>query len=118
MYPINEDNFLDLLSSSDGVITNAGFTTTSEALFLKKPLFVIPMKGQIEQIYNSVSLEKIGVKVSKKFSIEQLDEIDLWLNNLKEVKINFENNTKELVDQIALDFIKLKHKENLSINII
>ena len=42
--PINEDHFLSELAQCDGVITNAGFTTTSEALFLGKPLIAIPMR--------------------------------------------------------------------------
>ena len=112
LYPIDEDIFLNLLSGADGVITNAGFTTTSESLFLNKPLLVIPMKGHVEQIYNAVSLNKMGVKVLKKFSLKQLDEINLWLKNPQSIKITFENELRGLVDQIAIDFIKNKFNQN------
>tara|TARA_X000001036_G_C20685386_1_gene807470 strand:- start:1299 stop:2324 length:1026 start_codon:yes stop_codon:yes gene_type:complete len=113
LYPIHENVFLELLSGADGVITNAGFTTTSESLFLNKPLLVIPMKGHIEQIYNAVSLDRMGVKVLKIFSLKQLDEINFWLNNPKSIKINFENDSGKLIDQIAIDFIKMKLNQDL-----
>ena len=112
LYPINEDIFLKLLSGADGVITNAGFTTTSESLFLNKPLLVIPMKDHIEQIYNAFSLNKMGVKVLKKFSLKQLDEIDEWLKNPQSIKIKFENELSGLIDQVALDFIKQKFDQD------
>ena len=68
------------------------------------------MKGHIEQIYNAVSLSKMGVKVLKKFSLKQLDEINLWLKDPQSIKIKFENEPWGLIDQIAIDFIK--HKFN------
>lgn len=117
LYPINEDVFLELLSGADGVITNAGFTTTAESLFLNKSLLVIPMKGHVEQIYNAVSLDKMGVKVLKKFSLKQLDEIDLWLKNPQRIKITFENELKGLIDQMAIDFIKYKFDQSFQTKI-
>ena len=70
------------------------------------------MKGHVEQIYNAVSLNKMGVKVLKKFSLKQLDEINLWLKNPQSIKITFENELRGLVDQIAIDFIKNKFNQN------
>ena len=45
--PINEEHFINAMEQCDGVITNAGFATTSEALFLGKPLLTIPMLGHV-----------------------------------------------------------------------
>ena len=73
--PINEDNFLNELAQCDGVITNAGFTTTSEALFLGKPLIAIPMRGQIEQSYNAFALKKMGATIIKKLSVDKTTKI-------------------------------------------
>ena len=39
--------------SCEGIISNAGFETTSEALYLNKKLLIIPMKNQFEQQYNA-----------------------------------------------------------------
>ena len=77
-YPINEDNFLNELAQCDGVITNAGFTTTSEALFLGKPLIAIPMRGQIEQSYNAFALKKMGATIIKKLSVDKTTKITDW----------------------------------------
>ncbi len=71
------------------------------------------MKGHIEQIYNAVSLDSMGVKVLKRFSLKQLDEIKSWLNYPKRIKINFENDSGKLIDQIAIDFIKMKLDQDL-----
>ena len=47
--PVNNQDFVKSLSTCSGVICGAGFETPAEALFLKKKLLVIPMKGQFEQ---------------------------------------------------------------------
>jgi len=108
LYPIDEDDFLKCMVKSDGVITNAGFTTTSEALYLGKPMLVIPMKGHVEQNFNAFALKKLGVPTLKKFNIKKHKEISDWLHNPKVVKPTFENDLIKLVDQIALDYIKHK----------
>jgi len=47
-------------SKATGVFCGAGFETPAEAMFLKKKLMVIPMKGQYEQQCNAAALEEIG----------------------------------------------------------
>ncbi len=56
----NEDQFFDDLKNARAVITNGGFTLISESLFLKKPIYSIPVKGQFEQILNAVYLDSLG----------------------------------------------------------
>lgn len=111
--PISEDHFLKELAQCDGVITNAGFATTSEALFLGKPLLTIPMRGQIEQSYNAFALKKMGVTVLKKFSVDKVAKIENWLENPKVIHANFENDLNYLVDQIALDYIKSQYTDKI-----
>jgi uncharacterized protein (TIGR00661 family) len=64
--PIESDSFEKSIAGSIAVICGAGFETPAEALFLKKKLLVIPMKGQFEQHFNGASLLDIGVPVIKK----------------------------------------------------
>lgn len=109
IHPINEEHFLDVLAQCDGVITNAGFATTSEALYLRKPLLTIPMRGHIEQSYNAFALKKMGVTVLKKLNVDKVERIADWLENPKVVQGNFENDLNYLIDQIALDYIKSKY---------
>ncbi len=55
------DEFLEDLASSRGVISTAGFTLTSEALFLGKPLLVVPNRGIFEQTLNALFLRRNGL---------------------------------------------------------
>lgn len=60
----NENDFYQDISQAKAVITNGGFTVLSEALFLKKPIFSIPLQNQFEQIVNGKFITQMGVGVS------------------------------------------------------
>ncbi len=51
------DGFLKDLAGAKAIIASAGFTLMSEALYLKKPYFAIPLKGQFEQTLNALFLQ-------------------------------------------------------------
>lgn len=55
------DEFLYDLASSRAVISTAGFTLTSETLFLGKPLLVVPNRGIFEQTLNALFLKRDGL---------------------------------------------------------
>lgn len=55
------DEFLEDLGSSRAVISTAGFTLASEALFLGKPLLVVPNRGIFEQTLNALFLMRDGL---------------------------------------------------------
>lgn len=55
------DEFLQDLASSRAVLSTAGFTLTSEALYLGKPLLVVPNRGVFEQTLNALFLERDGL---------------------------------------------------------
>jgi uncharacterized protein (TIGR00661 family) len=98
--PINSDLFLKSMASAEGIFTNAGFGTTSEALFLKKKLLVIPMKKQYEQHCNAAMLEEMGVTVLKKFSKKMIEPIVEWVNNSSVVEVDYKDNVKDIIDTI------------------
>jgi uncharacterized protein (TIGR00661 family) len=52
--------FLRDLASAEAVITNGGYTLMSEALYLGKPVYSLPINGQFEQMLNGYYLEKLG----------------------------------------------------------
>ena len=52
------DGFLADLASAKAVISTAGFTLISEALYLGKPLLVMPNGGIFEQTINALYLER------------------------------------------------------------
>ena len=66
--PIGDSNFERAMAWSSGVICGAGFETPAEAMYLKKKLLVVPMKGQYEQACNAESLKELGVIVLPSFN--------------------------------------------------
>ncbi len=55
------ESFLADLASAKAVIATAGYTLTSEALWLGKPLLVMPNRGIFEQTLNAIMLERNGL---------------------------------------------------------
>ena len=58
--PFSREGFLIDLASAKAVIATAGFTLISEALYLRKPYFALPMQGQFEQQLNAFQLQSLG----------------------------------------------------------
>lgn len=58
--PFSESRFVDDLASCRGVIAGGGFTLMGEALHLRKPMLVVPLSRQFEQIMNGRYLAKSG----------------------------------------------------------
>uniref|UniRef100_A0A7C3J775 Glycosyltransferase n=1 Tax=candidate division WOR-3 bacterium TaxID=2052148 RepID=A0A7C3J775_UNCW3 len=85
----SRENFLKDLSKCKGVITNGGFTLISESIYLKKPIFSVPIKGQYEQRVNSFLVEKMGYgKSSLDFST---NDFKIFLRNIEDYKKNLKN---------------------------
>ena len=75
------DNFLNDLSKCKAIIATSGFTLISESLYLKKPYFAIPLKGQFVQVFNALILKDSGFgDYSEDVSKE---ELVLFLKNTK-----------------------------------
>jgi len=96
-YPINENEFITELESCKGVLCGAGFELPSEALFLKKKLFVIPIKLQLEQEYNAKSLELLGVAVSSKLD---KNKIKNWVHSEQNIKVDYPDESEEIIKRI------------------
>lgn len=98
--PIDKDTFVKDMAESSGVICNAGFGTTAEALFLGKPLLSIPMKTQYEQHCNAAVLSSMGVTILPNLKEKNLPKIDSWLQELKIVNVDYPDETSDLLDMI------------------
>lgn len=97
--PIENKAWLEALADCSGLILGAGFEAPAEALFLGKPLLIIPMTDQYEQQCNAVALEQLGVKVVWKPKY-LASEVKTWLENLKPLQCQYSDNAKLIVDQI------------------
>lgn len=105
----NENEFYNDISKSKAIIANGGFTVLSEALYLKKPIFSIPIKNQFEQILNAKFIDKLGFGEYHM----NLEEKDLrnFLNNLEYYRINLKSynpgKQEEILGRIEEEIQKL-----------
>jgi uncharacterized protein (TIGR00661 family) len=84
----SDEGFLDDLANCKGVLMNGGFSTISEAIYLDKPMFIVPAKNQYEQKFNGLTIEKLGFGVCKEEAGKK--EIESFLANLNFYKGNLE----------------------------
>ena len=105
----NEKEFYKDISTAKAIITNAGFTVLSEALYLKKPVFVLAVRHQFEQILNGKFIQSIGAGVSYLHFDEK--NIKDFLKNLEKYKKNLKNyksgNQKETLKKIEKEILSL-----------
>lgn len=87
------------LAECNACIANGGFTFITEAIFLHKPLLCVPIKGQFEQILNSIYVKKLGYgemydHINKKKIENFISNLKKYENTLRHVKR--ENNSRLL----------------------
>lgn len=98
--PINNDAFVNSLLGCTGILCGAGFETPAEALFLKKKLMAIPMKGQYEQQCNAAALKDMGVPIIKSLKLKHVEAIKKWVNNKQQIQVNYPNSTERIINMI------------------
>ena len=62
---INEEKFVERLCRCKGLISTAGFESVAEALYLKKPVCVVPVSGHIEQLFNAFDIHEHGIGLAE-----------------------------------------------------
>jgi uncharacterized protein (TIGR00661 family) len=108
--PVNNDAFIKSFVSCTGVLCGAGFETPAEALYLRKKLLVIPMKGQYEQQCNAAALKKMGVPVLKSLKRKHSEVIAEWIKNKQKITVNYPDNTEEIINYIIKEHLYAKPK--------
>ncbi len=112
--PINNEEFIESMATSKGVLCGAGFETPAEALFLKKKLMVVPMKGQYEQQCNAAALKTMGVPVLKSLKPENIEKIKKWLREDNYVNVEYPDITERVITNLIEEHLtarKLSSKE-------
>ncbi len=99
--PISNEAFINSMVNSTGVLCGAGFETPAEAMFLKKKLMVIPMKGQFEQQCNAAALSELGVPVIKSLQKKWVDKINTWLATENVIEVSYPDSTAAILDMIT-----------------
>jgi uncharacterized protein (TIGR00661 family) len=64
--PFSEAGFIDDLRTAAGVVASGGFTLMGEAVYLRRPMFAVPIAGQFEQVLNARYLEREGYGMAAK----------------------------------------------------
>lgn len=90
IFPINRKIFLESFTTCSGVITNSGFQTTSEALYMGKKLMTIPLRGQYEQECNMVALKEMGIFTGRLKNVGEFINspkvtVDKWIDPIDDI---------------------------------
>lgn len=73
---VNDQTFLEAMAACKGLVCTAGFESVCEAMYLGKPVMMIPVAGQYEQACNALDAEASGAGMAS-------DSFDFWkLENL------------------------------------
>lgn len=116
-YKKEHEDFVKNLASSKAVVGTAGFTLISEAIFLKKPYFAVPMKGQFEQTLNALFLREselgeFSEYPRKKKIIDFINKLNFYEDNLKHQKIEPEEALRvldKIIEKINSERISQKN---------
>lgn len=82
------DGFLRDLAAAKAVISTAGFTLISEAIYLGKPMLVMPNQGIFEQTLNAIYLERDGLGEAVHDHIPTAEDIRGFLARLSDYEAN------------------------------
>lgn len=80
LIPVGKDSFNQSLINCDGILSNAGFETPAEAMYLNKKIFTIPIGGQYEQECNAAAMQLLGAQTIPKIESNFVPIIENWLD--------------------------------------
>jgi uncharacterized protein (TIGR00661 family) len=73
LHALNDKLFLEMMSGAKGLASTAGFESVCEAMYLGKPVLMVPVQGHYEQFCNSRDGYKAGAGIfSDKFDLSKL----------------------------------------------
>lgn len=95
-HQLDDEKFICFMASCRGYLTTAGFESVCEAMFMGKPVLMVPVEGHYEQACNALDATKAGAGVSSEiFDLEVLlnylpqhkdvgDDFRKWCNQAQE----------------------------------
>jgi uncharacterized protein (TIGR00661 family) len=73
---LDGEKFLKMMAESRHVVCTAGFESVSEAAWLGKPLFLVPVENHVEQQVNAIDAQQFGLGIAEKsFNLDRLAEL-------------------------------------------
>ena len=83
-HSLNDVKFLELMARCKGLVSTAGFESVCEAMYLNKPVMMVPVKGHYEQYCNARDASRIGAGIfCEEFDLSKLEECFLYYNKEK-----------------------------------
>ena len=98
LHPYSREKFQTDLASCSGVISNAGFGLSSEALQYGKKILVKPLQGQMEQLSNAQAL--LQLKLGDVIGEYDNEKLTRWLEKANPPRVVYPNVAKALVHWI------------------
>jgi uncharacterized protein (TIGR00661 family) len=75
-HKLDGEKFLKLMAECRNVVCTAGFESVSEAAWLGKPLFLVPVENHVEQQVNAIDAQQFGLGVAEtSFKLDRLAEL-------------------------------------------
>jgi uncharacterized protein (TIGR00661 family) len=112
--PPSNQEFLKTLERAKGVLCTAGFGLSSESLFLRKNLVVVPMKQQVEQLFNANFLEEMGVPVLKGIKPHHAKILrGIIKKNQPGPLVHYRKFTNTIVKRILTDYIDYEEEKRM-----
>jgi uncharacterized protein (TIGR00661 family) len=75
-HQVHDENFLNDMAACKGLVCTAGFESICEAMYLGKPVMVIPVQGQYEQACNALDTVHSGAGISSEdFDFAKLEKL-------------------------------------------
>ncbi|MDR3457206.1 MAG: glycosyltransferase family protein [Verrucomicrobiae bacterium] len=75
-HKLDGEKFLNMMAECRHVVCTAGFESVSEAAWLGKPLFLVPVENHVEQQVNAIDAQQFGLGVAEKsFNLDRLAEL-------------------------------------------
>ena len=73
---LDGEKFLKMMADCRNVVCTAGFESVSEAAWLGKPLFLVPVENHIEQQVNAIDAQQFGIGIAEtSFKLDRLAEL-------------------------------------------
>ena len=73
---LDGEKFLQMMAQCRHVVCTAGFESVSEAAWLGKPLFLVPVENHVEQQVNALDAERFGIGLAEtRFNLDRLVEL-------------------------------------------
>lgn len=79
---LNGEKFLHMMAGCRAVVCTAGFESVSEAVWLGKPLFMVPVENHVEQMINALDAVNLGFGITDRhFRLSLLSQLPDRIDN-------------------------------------